>query len=209
MRNNGEEQIAHLIMKLRGQGLRSSKVLSAIEKIPRDIFIEKALKNHAWENVTLPIGGGQTISQPYIVGLMTTLLDLSGNEIVLEIGTGSGYQASILSVLCRRVYTIERIEMLHQFSNNKFKELGLTNITTKHGNGSGGWPEVAPFDRIILTCAINEIPKILFHQLKVGGILVGPEILDNKNQVLNKYIQIEKNKFEKEKIEDVKFVPML
>ena len=209
MRNNGEEQIAHLIMKLRGQGLRSSKVLSAIEKIPRDIFIEKALKNHAWENVTLPIGGGQTISQPYIVGLMTTLLDLSGNEIVLEIGTGSGYQASILSVLCRRVYTIERIEMLHQFSNNKFKELGLTNITTKHGNGSGGWPEVAPFDRIILTCAINEIPKILFHQLKVGGILVGPEILDNKNQVLNKYIQIERNKFEKEKIEDVKFVPML
>ena len=209
MRNNGEEQIAHLIMKLRGQGLRSSKVLSAIEKIPRDIFIEKALKNHAWENVTLPIGGGQTISQPYIVGLMTTLLDLSGNEIVLEIGTGSGYQASILSILCRRVYTIERIEMLHQFSNNKFKELGLTNITTKHGNGSGGWPEVAPFDRIILTCAINEIPKILFHQLKVGGILVGPEILDNKNQVLNKYIQIERNKFEKEKIEDVKFVPML
>ena len=209
MRNNGEEQIAHLIMKLRGQGLRSSKVLSAIEKIPRDIFIEKALKNHAWENVTLPIGGGQTISQPYIVGLMTSLLDLSGNEIVLEIGTGSGYQASILSVLCRRVYTIERIEMLHQFSNNKFKELGLTNITTKHGNGSDGWPEVAPFDRIILTCAINEIPKILFHQLKVGGILVGPEILDNKNQVLNKYIQIEKNKFEKEKIEDVKFVPML
>ncbi|MAC60636.1 MAG: protein-L-isoaspartate O-methyltransferase [SAR116 cluster bacterium] len=209
MRNNGEEQIAHLIMKLRGQGLRSSKVLSAIEKIPRDIFIEKALKNHAWENVTLPIGGGQTISQPYIVGLMTTLLDLYGNEIVLEIGTGSGYQASILSVLCRRVYTIERIEMLHQFSNNKFKELGLTNITTKHGNGSDGWPEVAPFDRIILTCAINEIPKILFHQLKVGGILVGPEILDNKNQVLNKYIQIEKNKFEKEKIEDVKFVPML
>ena len=209
MRNNGEEQIAHLIMKLRGQGLRSSKVLSAIEKIPRDIFIEKALKNHAWENVTLPIGGGQTISQPYIVGLMTTLLDLSGNEIVLEIGTGSGYQASILSVLCRRVYTIERIEMLHQFSNNKFKELGLTNITTKHGNGSDGWPEVAPFDRIILTCAINEIPKILFYQLKVGGILVGPEILENKNQVLNKYIQIEKNKFEKEKIEDVKFVPML
>ena len=209
MRNNGEEQIAHLIMKLRGQGLRSSKVLSAIEKIPRDIFIEKALKNHAWENVTLPIGGGQTISQQYIVGLMTTLLDLSGNEIVLEIGTGSGYQASILSILCRRVYTIERIEMLHQFSNNKFKELGLTNITTKHANGSNGWPEVSPFDRIILTCAINEIPKILFHQLKVGGILVGPEILDNKNQVLNKYIQIESNKFEKEKIEDVKFVPML
>ena len=209
MKNNGEEQKAHLIMKLRGQGLRSSKVLSAIENIPRDIFIEKALKNHAWENVTLPIGGGQTISQPYIVGLMTSLLDLSGNEIVLEIGTGSGYQASILSILCRRVYTIERIETLHQFSKNKFEELGLTNITAKHANGSNGWPEVAPFDRIILTCAINEIPKKLFHQLKVGGILVGPEILENKNQVLNKYVHIEKNKFEKEKIEDVKFVPML
>ncbi len=96
MINKGEEQRAHLIMKLRGQGIRSASVLSAIESIPRDIFIENALKNHAWENVTLPIGEGQTISQPYIVALMTTALNLSGKEIVLEIGTGSGYQASIL-----------------------------------------------------------------------------------------------------------------
>ena len=209
MKNNGEEQKAHLIMKLRGLGIRSSKVLSAIESIPRDIFIENALKNHAWENVTLPIGGGQTISQPYIVGLMTSLLSLSGKEIVLEIGTGSGYQASILSLLCRRVYTIERIETLHHFSNKKFKELSLSNITTKHANGSNGWPEASPFDRIILTCAIKEIPKQLFLQLKVGGILVGPEILDNKDQVLNMYTHIEKNKFEKKSVEDVKFVPML
>ena len=128
MINKGEEQRAHLIMKLRGQGIRSASVLSAIESVPRDIFIENALKNHAWENVTLPIGEGQTISQPYIVALMTTALNLSGKEIVLEIGTGSGYQASILSLLCRRVYTIERIKTLHEFSNKKFKELKLNNI---------------------------------------------------------------------------------
>ena len=109
MNSSGEEQKAHLIMKLRGQGIRSSKILSAIETIPRDIFIEKALRNHAWEDVPLPIGSGQTISQPYIVALMTSLLNLSGKEIILEIGTGSGYQASILSILCRRVFTIERI----------------------------------------------------------------------------------------------------
>ena len=102
---------------------------------------------------------------------MTTALNLSGKEIVLEIGTGSGYQASILSLLCRRVYTIERIKTLHEFSNKKFKELKLNNITTKFGNGSLGWPEVSPFDRIILTCAINQIPKQLFLQLKIGGIL--------------------------------------
>ena len=130
MTNKGEEQRAHLIMKLRGQGIRSASVLSAIESVPRHIFIENALKNHAWENVTLPIGEGQTISQPYIVALMTTALNLSGKEIVLEIGTGSGYQASILSLLCRRVYTIERIKTLHEFSNKKFREQKLNNITT-------------------------------------------------------------------------------
>ena len=209
MNNSGEEQKAHLIMKLRGQGIRSSKILSAIETIPRDIFIEKALKNHAWEDVPLPIGSGQTISQPYIVALMTSLLNLSGNEIILEIGTGSGYQASILSILCRRVFTIERIRSLHDFSNSKFRELGLTNVTTKHANGGLGWPEVGPFDRIILTCASNNIPKDLFLQLKVGGLLIGPETLEGDKQALNLYIHAEKNKFEKKKIEEVRFVPML
>ena len=209
MNSSGEEQKAHLIMKLRGQGIRSSKILSAIETIPRDIFIEKALKNHAWEDVPLPIGSGQTISQPYIVALMTSLLNLSGNEIILEIGTGSGYQASILSILCRRVFTIERIRSLHDFSDSKFRELGLTNVTTKHANGREGWPEVGPFDRIILTCASNNIPKDLFLQLKVGGLLIGPETLEGDKQALNLYFHLEKNKFEKKKIEEVRFVPML
>ena len=209
MNSSGEEQKAHLIMKLRGQGIRSSKILSAIETIPRDIFIEKALKNHAWEDVPLPIGSGQTISQPYIVALMTSLLNLSGNEIILEIGTGSGYQASILSRLCRRVFTIERIRSLHDFSDSKFRELGLTNVTTKHANGREGWPAVGPFDRIILTCASNNIPKDLFLQLKVGGLLIGPETLEGDKQALNLYFHLEKNKFEKKKIEEVRFVPML
>ena len=199
-----------LIHELKGLGIKNSEVLNLISNMPRHLFLDTALANRAYENVSLPIGFKQTISQPYMVAKMTELLhETNSMNHVLEIGTGSGYQASILSLLCRRVYTIERIETLHHFSNKKFKELSLSNITAKHANGSNGWPETSPFDRIILTCAIKEIQKQLFLQLKVGCILVGPEILDNKDQVLNMYTRKEKNKFEKKSVENVKFVPML
>ena len=205
----GEEEKAHLIMKLRGQGLRSSEVLTAIEKIPRDFFVEKALRNHAWENVPLPIGEGQTISQPYIVAFMTDKLNLNRRNVVLEVGTGSGYQAAILSQLCRRVYSIERIKSLHIIANHRFQKLGLSNISTRLGDGSKGWSEASPFDNIIITCACKNVPKTLLEQLKISGKLITPEISDDEKQYLYLYTKIEKGKFEKKCLEEVRFVPMI
>ena len=205
----GEEEKAHLIMKLRGQGLRSSEVLTAIEKIPRDLFVEKALRNHAWENVPLPIGEGQTISQPYIVAFMTDKLNLNRRNVVLEVGTGSGYQAAILSQLCRRVYSIERIKSLHIIANHRFQKLGLSNISTRLGDGSKGWSEASPFDNIIITCACKNVPKTLLEQLKISGKLITPEISDDQKQYLYLYTKIEKGKFEKKCLEEVRFVPMI
>ena len=205
----GEEEKAHLIMKLRGQGLRSSEVLTAIEKIPWDFFVEKALRNHAWENVPLPIGEGQTISQPYIVAFMTDKLNLNRRNVVLEVGTGSGYQAAILSQLCRRVYSIERIKSLHIIANHRFQKLGLSNISTRLGDGSKGWSEASPFDNIIITCACKNVPKTLLEQLKISGKLITPEISDDQKQYLYLYTKIEKGKFEKKCLEEVRFVPMI
>ncbi len=140
-----------LILELRESGIVDSKVLSAIEKIPREIFIPENFKNQAYENIALPIGRDQTISQPYIVALMTQSLQIEKNHKVLELGTGSGYQSSILSILSRRVYTIERIKSLLLKAENNFKKLKITNIVTKYADGNLGWKEQIPFDRIILT----------------------------------------------------------
>ena len=146
-----------LTLELRNAGISDSNVLSAIEKIPREIFIPNHFRNQAYENIALPIGKNQTISQPYIVALMTQSLELKKNHKILELGTGSGYQSAILSLLTRRVYTIERIKSLLVKAESKFKELKLTNIVTKHGDGNFGWSEQKPFDRIIFTAATNEI----------------------------------------------------
>ena len=135
-----------LILELRESGISNSKVLSAIEQIPREIFIDKTFKNQAYENIALPIAEGQTISQPLVVALMTEALELKKTNKVLEIGTGSGYQTSILSLLARRVYTIERIKSLLINAENNFKKLKLTNIVTKHADGNLGWKEQIPFE---------------------------------------------------------------
>ena len=142
-----------LILELRELGIFDSEVLSSIEKIPREIFIPDNFRNQAYENIALPIGNEQTISQPYIVALMTQALELKKNHKVLEVGTGSGYQSSVLSLLVRRVYTIERIKSLLNNAEKKFEELKLTNIVTKFGDGNLGWKEQIPFDRIIFTAA--------------------------------------------------------
>ena len=209
MKTMFEEAKASLIMKLRGQGIKSKKILKSIELIPREKFVEQSLIKHSWENVALPIAMGQTISQPYIVALMTSELYLEGREIVLEVGTGSGYQSAILSSLCRRVYTIETIKELYFEANKKFKDLKITNVTTRLGDGSFGWEEVSPFDRIIVTCASKTFPEKLFSQLKIGGIMIIPEEIDFRKQVLNSYRVIDKNSFHKETLCEVKFVPMV
>jgi len=205
-------------MELRGQGIDDARVLDAIERTPRDIFVDKPLEYAAFNNTALPIACGQTISQPYVVAYMTQQLYVKANMRVLEIGTGSGYQAAVLSPLCRRVYTIERHKPLLDQALARFKALKLHNIATKLGDGHKGWPEQAPFDRIILSCAVEKVPPILIEQLKIGGILVapvgtvpksdGPDRLESFSQRLTKMIRNETGVTE-EILIPVLFVPML
>ncbi|MBI4495969.1 MAG: protein-L-isoaspartate(D-aspartate) O-methyltransferase [Deltaproteobacteria bacterium] len=166
-RNMVEEQ-------LRRRGISDPRVLQAMEKVPRHLFVPPGYEAAAYEDHPLPIGGGQTISQPYIVAIMTQLLELKGSERVLEIGTGSGYQTAVLAELARSVFTIERLpELLHQ-SRTVLQRLGYTNIFFRSGDGSLGWPEVAPFDGIVVTAGAPEVPEVLKNQLGEGRRLVIP-----------------------------------
>ena len=196
-----------LTLELREAGIKNTKVLSAIETTPRELFIPESFRNQAYENIALPIGKDQTISQPYIVALMSQLLEVNNNHKILELGTGTGYQSAILSKLARRVYTIERIKSLLINAENIFKKLKITNIVSKHGDGNLGWSEQIPFDRIIFTAATKEITKNLFSHIKENGIIVAP-IIVNSSQVLKKYIK-KNNKIQEEDITDVVFVPNL
>ena len=212
--NNNDDKLiaarARLVMTLRGMGMRDTATLSAIEKTPREAFIPSALHQHAYDNVSLPISHGQTISQPFIVALMTANLELTGRERVLEIGTGSGYQASVLSHLCRRVYTIERIRPLLVEAERRFKILKVTNITTKLGDGQYGWPEAAPFDRVIVTCGAAEIPLHLLAQIKDDGIMIVPVDSPGGHQKLKKVTWNEDRSAPVvEDMIDVRFVPLL
>ena len=196
-----------LTLELRNAGISDSNVLSAIEKIPREVFIPNNFRNQAYENIALPIGEDQTISQPYIVALMTQALELDKNHKVLELGTGSGYQSAILSLLTRRVYTIERIKSLLVKAENKFKDLKLTNIVTKFADGNLGWKEQIPFDRMIFTAATKKISSGFFDQISNDGIIIAPIIEDSK-QTLKKFVK-KNNKIKIEDLTSVLFVPNL
>ena len=202
-----QHEKARLIMSLRGMGVVEADVLSAMERVPRELFVPTALSQHAYENASLPIALEQTISQPYIVARMTAALELTGRERVLEIGTGSGYQAAILSFLCRRVYSIERLRPLLVEAENRFRKLRITNVTSKFGDGAKGWPEGAPFDRVILTCAPPEIPATLLNQLKTGGIMVAPEGRDREQSLV--VIRRTEEGFERRELLPVRFVPLV
>ena len=196
-----------LTLELRESGISDTHVLSAIEKTPREIFIPVNFRNQAYENIALPIGDEQTISQPYIVALMTQSLELQKKHKVLEIGTGSGYQSSILSLLVRRVYTIERIKSLLVKAETNFKERKLTNIVTKHADGNLGWKEQIPFDRIIFTAAIKEISNNFFDHIDENGIIVAP-IVNGSKQILKKFTKKNDNILT-EILSEVLFVPNL
>jgi len=196
-----------LTLELRESGISDTHVLSAIEKTPREIFIPDNFRIQAYENIALSIGDNQTISQPYIVALMTQSLELQKKHKVLEIGTGSGYQSSILSLLARRVYTIERIKSLHVKAETNFKELKLTNIVTKHADGNLGWKEQIPFDRIIFTAAINEISNNFFDHIADNGIIVAP-IVSSSKQILKKFTK-KNDAILTEVLAEVLFVPNL
>lgn len=196
-----------LTLELRESGISDTHVLSAIEKTPREIFIPDNFRNQAYANIALSIGDNQTISQPYIVALMTQSLELQKKHKVLEIGTGSGYQSSILSLLARRVYTIERIKSLLVKAETNFKELKLTNIVTKHADGNLGWKEQIPFDRIIFTAAINEISNNFFDHIDENGIIVAP-IVSSSKQILKKFTK-KNDAILTEVLAEVLFVPNL
>jgi protein-L-isoaspartate(D-aspartate) O-methyltransferase len=203
-----EARKIRLVMELRQQGISDQAVLSAIERIPRDVFIPAAFHDQAYENTALPIGQGQTISQPSVVGYMTQALEVGPRMKVLEIGTGCGYQAAVLSKLCRRVYSIERYRELLRDAEERFRTLRIGNVTTRWGDGMKGWPEQAPFDRIILTAAATEVPPELFQQLGADGILIAPIGRTNHDQVLVRYRR-KGDEWETENLWPVRFVPLL
>ena len=196
-----------LILELRESGIADSNILSAIEKIPREKFIPDNFRNQAYDNIALPIGDSQTISQPFVVAKMTQLLELLPKHKILEIGTGSGYQSAVLSKLVRRVYTIERIKYLLTKAENIFKELNISNIVPKYADGNLGWKEQIPFDRIIITAATSSISKEVASQINDGGIIVSPMVQENK-QIIVRYKKIE-NVLKSEIFDDVLFVPNL
>jgi len=160
--------------QLVARGIKDTHILDAMNKVPRHLFMPEALRERAYEDVALPISEEQTISQPYMVAVMTELLELSGDEKVLEIGAGSGYQAALLSELAREVYTIERVPVLADEARARLAGLGYNNVTVMTGDGSKGLEDKAPFDRIIITAAAPEVPETIVKQLKEDGIIVAP-----------------------------------
>jgi protein-L-isoaspartate(D-aspartate) O-methyltransferase len=179
-----EARKIRLLMHLRRAGVADTATLSAIERVPRELFVPPSFQDQAYENIALPIGQGQTLSQPEVVALMTQALEADRRHTILEIGTGSGYQAAVLSRICRRVYTIERHRPLLVEAEARFQQLRLHNITTRFGDGSRGWPEKRAFDRIIVTCAAEFAPEPLLEQLAENGVMVLPVGAQSRSQRL-------------------------
>lgn len=202
-----DPRMIQLVMSLRGGGVTDAKVMGALERTPRHLFVPDRFGDQAYDDRALPIDCGQTISQPLIVALMTQALKLDDRCKVLEIGTGSGYQAAVLARLARRVYTVERYRTLAREAEERFHALRLTNIVTRIGDGTAGWPEQAPFDRIILTASAPQRPDAILEQLKEGGIAVAPVDRDAK-QVLVRYVR-EGDQIVETDIMDVRFVPLV
>ena len=196
-----------MIMGLRQGGLTDLKVLEAIERVPRERFVDHSMQAHAYDDTALPIACGQTISQPFVVAFMTTALKLLPGHKVLEIGTGSGFQTAVLAQLCRRVYTIERHRPLRMAAEALLTKLGYTNIIYRLGDGIKGWREQAPFERILVTAAAPAVPKALLEQLAVGGILVAP-IGDAAGQDIRRVTRTEYG-VETETLLPVRFVPLV
>ena len=199
---------ARLILSLRSAGITNVSVLSAIERVPRELFVPETFRDQAYEDTALPIGYGQTLSQPYIVAFMVAALELNKNLKVLELGTGSGYHCSVLSHLWRRVYTVERHRALLANAEQRFSELQLNNVTTRAGDGMKGWAEQAPFDRISVSAASKEIPQSLLDQLAIGGIMILPVGGADRSQVLTKISRTDSG-FETQALIEVRFVPLL
>ena len=202
------ERKMRFLFALRSRGVTDTRVLTAMEMVDRGLFVKGLFAERAYEDMPLPIACGQTISQPSVVGLMTQALNVQPRDTVLEVGTGSGYQAAILSQLARRVYTVDRYRRLVREAGDIFRDLGLVNITPMVGDGSFGLPDQAPFDRIIVTAAAEDPPGPLLAQLKIGGIMVVPVGQSDAVQSLIKVTRTQTG-FEYEELRSVRFVPLV
>ena len=198
-----------LVLDLRAGGVSDRRVLGAMERVPRELFVPEPFQDKAYDNVALPIGHHQTLSQPLVVGLMTQALDVGPRMKVLEIGTGSGYHAAVTAGLCRRLYTVERHPELLREAEARFAELRLSNITARAGDGTLGWSEQVPFDRILVTAAAADVPVPLIDQLAEGGIMVVP--VDDGSDDGRRLIRVRRTGggAETEDLGPVKFVPLV
>jgi protein-L-isoaspartate(D-aspartate) O-methyltransferase len=197
-----------LVQRLVEQGIRDPRVLDRIRNVPRHLFVDEALASRAYEDTALPIGHGQTISQPYVVARMTEAVTIGGTpEKVLEVGTGCGYQTAVLAPLAGRIYSIERIEPLLDRAKERLRELGIRNVRFKHGDGYEGWPSQAPFDAILLAAAPHALPQALLDQLAEGGRLVAPVGPEGRQELLR--FTRRGGQFLRERLGFVSFVPLL
>lgn len=201
-----EEMVRHQIER---RGVRSKLVLDAMRRVPRERFLPQGQGGFAYDDSPLPIGQGQTISQPYIVAFMAEALKLSGGEKILEIGTGSGYAAAVLAEIVAEVYTIERIKSLANMASSVLDTLGYDNVHVMHGDGTLGCPGQAPFDGIVVTAGAPEVPKNLQQQLKVGGSLIIPVGESHTFQQLLRITRVSEDDFEREQLLPVRFVPLI
>jgi len=202
------EQIMQFVFALRSRGVRDARVLEAMEKIDRGLFVDGVFAGRAYEDVPLPIACGQTISQPSIVGLMTQAARIGPRDSVLEVGTGSGYQAAILSLLARRVWSVDRHRALTRKAEERFSTLGLSNITVLTGDGSFGLPDQAPFDRILVTAAAEDPPGPLLAQLRIGGMMIVPVGQSDAVQSLIKVTRTDSG-YDYDELRSVRFVPLV
>ncbi len=205
---NFDHRKVQIVLALRRLGVTDTVVMAAMEAIPRELFVPPSLRRHAYQDATLPIGYEQTLSQPSVVGIMTQALRLTDRMKVLEVGTGSGYQTVVLARLARRVYSVERHKPLLENAEARFQDLQINNITTKCGDGTIGWKEQIPFDRIIVTAASLDVPPVLADQLTIGGVMVVPIGLES---TLQKIVRVTRtmNGLETEELRDVNFVPLI
>jgi protein-L-isoaspartate(D-aspartate) O-methyltransferase len=197
-----------LIMELRRSGVTDARICGVVERMPRDLFVPEAFRDQAYEDTALPIGCHQTLSAPVVVGRMTQALGLGERMKVLEVGTGSGYHAAVLSKLCRRVYTIERYRELLDEATRRFAELGIANVTWKMGDGTLGWPEQAPFERIVVTAAATDVPPVLADQLAIGGVMVVP-IDDGVGDPRLLRVRRDQAGLDTEDLGPIRFVPLI